>query len=197
VFNFNQLKGIHLEITNRCQAACPMCARNHHGGLPNPNLVEGDWTLEDFKKIMTPEVLNQLEYYYFCGNFGDPMVNNDLISMVEYSNAIAPHVSIRIHTNGGARKTEWWKQLAEVCVENDTVIFALDGLQDTHHLYRVNTTYERVVENAKAFIDAGGNAHWAMIVFKHNEHQVEECRKIAHDYRVLFSYILQLDVHCV
>lgn len=189
MFNFNELRGIHLEITNRCQAACPMCARNHHGGLTNPNLIEGDWTIEDFKKIMTPEVLHQLQYYYFCGNFGDPMVNNDLIDMVEYSNSIAPHVSIRIHTNGGARKPEWWKKLASVCNENDTVIFALDGLEDTHHLYRVNTTYERVVENAKTFIDAGGNAHWAMLVFKHNEHQVEECRQRAHNLGFSMFYV--------
>jgi len=56
------------------------------------------------------------------------------------------------------------------------VIFAIDGLEDTHHLHRVNTTYNRVIENATAFINAGGKADWAMLVFKHNEHQVEEAR---------------------
>jgi len=189
MFKFNELKGIHLEITNRCQAACPMCARNHHGGLPNPNVIEGDWTLEDFKQIITPEVLDQIDYYYFCGNFGDPMVNNDLIKMIEYSNSIAPHVSIRIHTNAGARKPDWWKELASVCTDNDTLVVALDGLEDTHHLYRVNTTYERVIENATAFIDAGGKADWAMLVFKHNEHQIEEARKRAEDLGFKMFYV--------
>jgi len=35
------------------------------------------------------------------------------------------------------------------------------------------------MENAKAFIDAGGIAHWDFIVFQHNEHQVEEARHLA------------------
>lgn len=179
MFNFNELRGIHLEITSRCQAACPMCARNYHGGLPNPNLVEGDWTLEDFKKIISKEVLEQIQYFYFCGNYGDPMVNNDLIEMCRYSKNIAPHVSIKIHTNGGARKPEWWSELGTILDSNDHVIFAIDGLEDTHHLYRVNTTYERVIENSKAFIDAGGQAEWSMLVFKHNEHQVDEARQRA------------------
>lgn len=176
MFKFKHLKGIHLEITSRCQAACPMCARNYHGGLPNPNLVESDWTLEEFKKIISPNVLKQIQYFYFCGNYGDPMVNNDLIEMCRYSKSIAPNVTIKIHTNGGARKTEWWSELASVLDSNDRVIFAIDGLEDTHHLHRVNTTYNRVIENATAFINAGGKADWAMLVFKHNEHQVEEAR---------------------
>jgi hypothetical protein len=58
--------------------------------------------------------------------------------------------------------------------EKHVVVFALDGLEDTHHLYRVGTMYERVVHNAKLFIDAGGIAEWVFIKFKHNEHQVEE-----------------------
>lgn len=38
MFNFQDLKQVHLEITTRCQASCPMCSRNYHGGLDNPNL---------------------------------------------------------------------------------------------------------------------------------------------------------------
>jgi MoaA/NifB/PqqE/SkfB family radical SAM enzyme len=35
-----------------------------------------------------------------------------------------------------------------------------------------------VIENASAFINAGGRAQWNFIVFKHNEHQVEEVRQL-------------------
>ena len=38
MFKFNELKTVHLEISTRCQASCPMCPRNYHGGLENPNL---------------------------------------------------------------------------------------------------------------------------------------------------------------
>jgi MoaA/NifB/PqqE/SkfB family radical SAM enzyme len=181
MFNFNQLKSIHLEITNRCQASCPMCSRNIHGGQVNPNLVLSDWTLEEYKKILHIDVLNQTEGIYFCGNFGDPIINNDLIEMCEYSKNINPKINLRIHTNGGARLTSWWKKLAVVMPSSHAVIFGIDGLEDTHHLYRIGTTYQNVINNAQAFISAGGRAEWVFIKFKHNEHQVEEARQRAEE----------------
>ena len=35
--------------------------------------------------------------------------------------------------------------------------------------------------NVEAFIGSGGNAQWDMLVFKHNEHQVDACEKLARD----------------
>ena len=181
MFKFTDLKQIHLEITNNCQAACPMCSRNINGGLDNPLISLTNWSLEDFKQIMNEEVLNQIGYYYFCGNFGDPMLNNDLIDMCDYATKTAPNVGMSIHTNGGLRNHDWWRKLASVLPTKHTVVFALDGLADTHHLYRVNTDFNKIISNAKAFMEAGGIANWVFIRFKHNEHQVEEARRMAKD----------------
>lgn len=177
MFNFNELKTIHLEITSRCQASCPMCPRNFHGGLPNPNLVLADWTMDDFVQIFSKEVCDQLTGVYFCGNFGDPIINDNLIDMCQYLKDNCPSINLRIHTNGGARSFDWWKRLREALPNNHVVIFALDGLEDTHHLYRIGTKYETVVRNAQAFINAGGTAEWVFIKFKHNEHQAKEAEK--------------------
>lgn len=179
MFTFDELKNIHLEITNRCQASCPMCSRNYHGGLPNPLINNQDWSLDDFKKIFTEQVLHQLEGFYFCGNFGDPIINDELIDMCEYSTSINSNLYIRIHTNGSARTTEWWQKLARALPAAHNVIFAIDGLEDTHSLYRIGTQYDRIIKNAQAFIKAGGTAEWAFIKFKHNEHQVEEAEQRA------------------
>ena len=81
MFPFTDLEQIHLEITNNCQASCPMCSRNHHGGQENPLIKIQEWTLEDFKHIINQEVLDQIDSLYFCGNFGDPLLNNNLIQM--------------------------------------------------------------------------------------------------------------------
>jgi MoaA/NifB/PqqE/SkfB family radical SAM enzyme len=181
MFKFSELTQIHLEITNNCQASCPMCNRNINGGLENPLIKINGWSLEDFKKVMTPDVLHQLDSFYFCGNFGDPMLNNDLVEMCRYSTQVSPNTRIAVHTNGGARNKEWWQSLAQALPKNHRVVFALDGLKDTHSLYRVGTDFDKVIDNALSFIQAGGTAEWVFIKFKHNEHQVEQVRQMAKD----------------
>jgi hypothetical protein len=176
MFKFDKLKRVHLEITNRCQASCPMCPRNIHSGIENPLIDNSDWTLSQFKKIFTVEVLEQLDSVQFCGSFGDPVINNDLVEMCKHA---APYTSIEINTNGGARSKQWWRDLAAVLPKHHQVEFALDGFAGVHELYRIGTSFDKVVENAKEFIDAGGNASWLFIRFKHNEHQVEDARKLA------------------
>jgi sulfatase maturation enzyme AslB (radical SAM superfamily) len=83
---------------------------------------------------------------------------------------------LQMHTNGSARSFSWWKELASL---NVRVVFGIDGLADTHALYRVNTDFLKIIQNAKAFISAGGDARWDMLVFKHNEHQVHDCETMS------------------
>ena len=61
MFSFTDLKSVHIEISNRCQAQCPMCSRNHHGGIENPLLKEADWTVNDFIQVFDKEVKSQIE----------------------------------------------------------------------------------------------------------------------------------------
>jgi MoaA/NifB/PqqE/SkfB family radical SAM enzyme len=182
MFKFNQLKTIHLEISNNCQASCPMCNRNINGVQENPLIKIRNWTLDEFQTVMSHEVLSQIHGYYFCGNFGDPMLNNNLIDMCKYSTSIAPNVHVAIHTNGSARTIGWWEALARALPINHRVVFALDGLADTHSLYRVGTDFNTVLRNASAFIKAGGIAEWVFIKFKHNEHQVDQAKNLAKEY---------------
>lgn len=180
MFDFTELADIHLEVTNNCQASCPMCPRNVNGGVVNQNVKIQNWSLADFKHIMTDRVLKQISGFYFCGNYGDPIINNDLISMIEYAVDINPSLYIRIHTNGSARTEQWWKSLATALPEKHNVIFAIDGAtQDTHVLYRIGTSFETILNNASAFIAAGGTAEWCYIRFKHNEHQVDDAKLLA------------------
>jgi len=179
MFPFNQLRTIQIEITNRCQASCPMCLRNIHGGIDNPNLILTDWTLEMFQNILHDEVLNQITCINFCGDYGDPIINSNLLEMCQYISTKNSSLEIVINTNGSAQTVQWWRSLAVALPTNHKVIFALDGLADTHSLYRIGTNYDTIIRNAKAFIDAGGNAEWMFIRFKHNEHQVNEAMDIS------------------
>jgi len=80
------------------------------------------------------------------------------------------------------RTESWWRELASIFRrDEDYVVFSIDGLEDTNDTYRVNVKWDKVIENAQAFIEAGGSAHWDMLVFEHNQHQVDACERLAHD----------------
>lgn len=179
MFSFEQLHTIQIEITNRCQARCPMCLRNIHGGIDNPSLTLSDWTFEKFCKVLNQEVLDKISCMNFCGDFGDPISNNNLVDMCRYVTEQKPTMTVYISTNGSAHSVQWWKSLAQSLPIHHSVIFALDGLKDTHSIYRIGTNYDTIIRNAQAFISAGGKAEWMFIRFKHNEHQVEDARSIS------------------
>jgi hypothetical protein len=61
------------------------------------------------------------------------------------------------------------------------VTFSIDGLEDTNHLYRRNVNWNLLIENVKSFIDAGGTAVWDYLIFKHNEHQIDQAKQYSID----------------
>jgi MoaA/NifB/PqqE/SkfB family radical SAM enzyme len=138
-----------------------------------------DMRLEQFQKIFPSEFLKQLDDFYINGNHGDFVTARDGLEIVEYIKQINPRLELKISTNASA-KPEIWERLGELGI---TVYFRLDGLKDTHHLYRLNTDYDLIIDNARKFISAGGQAVWAMIKFKHNKHQIEACQELSKSLR--------------
>jgi len=168
------LSYIHIELTTRCNAACPMCLRNINGDMKNPYLKLDDFDIKWLDKIDIP-VGKKVQ---LCGNYGDPIVYPHLFDFIKAWKEKF-NTPITIMTNGGARNTDWWKELAEILDNRCKVVFGIDGLEDTNHLYRRNVKWNKLMENAKAFIDAGGRAWWKFIVFKHNQHQIEDAKILA------------------
>lgn len=171
------VKSLHLELTDKCQASCPMCARNYNGGKEREYLQLTEITLEKFKKWFPVEFLQSLNNVYACGNYGDPIIAQDCLEIFEYIRLTNPSARLAIHTNGSARTIEWWKKLARVMGENSTVIFGIDGFKGQHELYRRGTDFNKIIENAKAFISAGGKARADSLVFEHNETSVNELKE--------------------
>jgi len=61
------------------------------------------------------------------------------------------------------------------------VIFSVDGLRDTNHIYRQNVVWDNVERSMRSFINAGGRARWDFLVFEHNQHQVEQAEAFANE----------------
>ncbi len=179
MYHSKDIEQLHIEISTHCQLECPMCGRNDRGGLENSKLIKKNMSLETFKKLFPVEFLQQIKVINLCGNYGDPIMNRELKEITEYITINAIYGELHIHTNGGAKTALWWSKYIEALAPKHTIHFALDGLADTHSLYRVKSDYHKVLENASAFINAGGNARWVFLKFKHNQHQVEEARLLA------------------
>lgn len=175
-FSYQNIRVLQAEITSDCNAACPQCPRNMYGGKTIPNLPINRWLVNDLPKMFRNNFVNQLELIYFCGTYGDPMMNPQVLQIAEWFKERNPKVKIGIHTNGGVGKISTYKRLADTV---DFMAFGIDGLSNTNHLYRRRVKWDQIMARAESFITAGGQAHWDFIVFEHNQHQVDKAKTFA------------------
>lgn len=178
MFNLKDIRNIHLELTTKCQARCPMCPRRINGGPLNPLFDLTEIDIDTFKNWFPVDFVKQLDRLFMCGNLGDPIIAQDCLEILSYLRESNPTIQLSMHTNGSARTRRFWEQIAELKVR---VTFGIDGLEDTHKLYRIDTDFNIILKNANTFIRHGGVAEWHMLVFKHNEHQIDDCQKLAND----------------
>ena len=190
------IDSIEIELADKCNARCPQCPRYDASLNLIPGLNKNEITLDIFKNI---DCIEQVKHFNFCGATGDPILAKDLIPIVNYIKEVNPTCKITISTNGSLHDVEYWKSLV-----GTKVTFCIDGLEDTHSMYRIGTSFYKVINNAKAFIEAGGNAVWQMILFEHNEHQIHQCRQMSEDlgfnefdtmYSDRFSYVDHTDIN--
>ena len=169
------IRQLHIELTSKCNAACPQCLRNVRGGRDNPRLPLTELTLADVQRVVDP-LLPHLRRVMLCGNYGDPSSGRDCVRVVEYLRRAKPSLVVGVFTNGGAKGHTFWTDLGRLLVAPSYCRFAIDGLEDTNHLYRQKVVWGRLEANVRAFVAAGGHAQQDFLVFRHNEHQVEAAR---------------------
>jgi len=182
MYKYEDIRVVHLENTQNCQASCPMCDRNQNGGEVNPHIDLSELTLEDCKRIFEPEFIKQLNTMYMCGNLGDPIVARDTLEIFRYFRQYNNNMWLSMNTNAGARDESWWTELAEIFGRMGAVIFSVDGLRDTNDAYRQGVSWDSVRRSMTSFIAAGGRARWDYLIFEHNQHQVEEARRLSEEW---------------
>ena len=195
---------LQIELSNVCNALCPTCKRNTVDWQVLKSMYEDniDITLENLPVINVPEVSEAPNIYLkpniikdivqsnvfktidniqFVGTIDDPLASPHLLEILEIFLVAKPNITFHLHTNGSLRSPSFFTKLAKYFKigTGNVVSFSIDGLEDTNHLYRRNCQWKKIIENATAFINAGGRAKWQFIEFKWNKHQLDEAKQLS------------------
>lgn len=169
-----------LDPSSYCNLRCPFCPTGQRNHLRSPAHLP----LDRFKRLM--DELGPYLFWVELYNWGEPFLNRDLCSMLEYMTRYRI-VSV-VSTNLDFPLSEG---LIERLVASglSTLIVSADGVsQEAYERYRVGGHLERVLGNMKMIAAAKqrvGSAVprivWRFLVFRHNEHEIEQARSMAEE----------------
>lgn len=173
-------KKLTIEVTSNCNAKCFSCSRynNNESIVKNINL-----DFDVYKQVIN-DIGEELRFIIFDGSFGDSPIHPQFLEMVKYVVDICPWIKIDISTNGSYKGVDFWAELGNILsTVTHKVSFALDGIDnETQNMYRSGTNFDKIIENARAFIGAGGKATWKMIPFNFNVELEEQGKVLAEKY---------------
>lgn len=181
-----------VDLSTYCNAACPQCHRTDTNGLDKVGwLPLIQWTLNQFKKAFPREKLFHYQRFEFCGTWGDPVMNKDLLDIVKYVTANSS-ATIQINTNGSIRDEDWWWELGTVGGDRLQVWFDVDGTtQEMHSHYRRKTDLSKIKENIEAYCSTRAKSYAMVIVFEHNQDHLWEIETMLREWgikeKILFT----------
>ncbi|MCP5054113.1 MAG: radical SAM protein [bacterium] len=175
-----------MELTNICNLKCPECPTGQgHVGRKHSRM-----TLKDLERL-----LDELSGYAFImdmHNWGEPLLHKDVFDAVRLCED--RNVMTVISTNFNV---PFNREKAEKLVNSGLAVLgvSLDGPdQESYQTYRVNGKLELALDNILLVKDAKerlGSATprivWSYLVFRHNQHLVEEARAMAELYGIQFN----------
>jgi len=174
------------EPTNHCNQKCPGCATGD-GTLSRPT---GMMKSDTFDKILEDlgGSINFTDLY--C--MGEPFLSKNIYRFI----AVAKErgIFVNIDTNGILIDPD---KLLDAGL--DLVNFHISGTtQEIHEEYRVGGDLENILGNVRKLVEARGQRQdsvtkirLGMIVFKQNEHQIQEFFAIAKELQVDESYLIE------
>jgi MoaA/NifB/PqqE/SkfB family radical SAM enzyme len=179
-----QSSALQVELSTVCNALCLSCARTSSDfNSVRPEIPP--------KQFLDPEVLIKIvrsprflsfDTVEYSGVIDEPLVHPQFIELNQEILRYRPDLRMLVHTNGGTRGTDFYRQLAGLWNQfspKSKIRFSIDGLHDTNHIYRQNVSFKKALQNMQAFIDAGGIAAWQFVVFPWNKHQIDDAIALA------------------
>ncbi len=166
-----------IDACNVCNLRCPLCPTGNTTIARKQAML----SLEQYKELF--DKIKEYALVVSLYNHGEPLLNPDVFSIIEHTHRNRVGTNISSNFN--------WPQPVEIndFIRSglDYVTVSLDGVtQDSYQQYRVRGDVREVFDNLKRLLSAKKTlrsktpfVEWQFIVFKHNEHEVEEARKLA------------------
>lgn len=168
-----------LEVTNVCNLKCPFCLTGK--GISGGRAVR-HMNFDEAKKII--DAVGDYVYFLQVYNWGEPLLNKDLIKVIEY--AKQKNIYVMLSTNATAMTPAYNQRLIGSGI--DYVMVAIDGGSEaTYSRYRIGGNYSKVLANVKDLLEQRESrklekpfVEWQFIVFRHNEHELEATESMAY-----------------
>lgn len=178
---FKKIKSLHIESSALCQAYCVQCPRHAEHNLlvkdNNPNI-----SLKSFNSRILPHVDIDTRIL-FCGNFGDPMMNNETAKMAISAKSKVHNVTV--NTNGGVGRPSDYYNMANAGVQ---LLIDVEGAsQEVNERYRRGVSFNHLLANIQAACDGYKDSTENLLVFhvlpwKHTVDDIENIYLLANKY---------------
>ena len=179
----HSMRTIEIETTSRCPLRCPACHRQNYYGAHKKPVPGKDISIEDFQKIV-----DHFDGIFFVGVISDPTTHPDLYSLLKMCVKKSKKVSLSL---AATHRSLAWFRRQFLLTRNKNVLweFAIDGLPEDSHKYRINQDGKKLFEVMNMGRKLGCQVVWKYIIFKYNENDMQEAKKRASSIRVPLNFI--------
>ena len=143
-------KILQLELSSMCNALCLGCQRVDPNtfnsvlpSIPKKEII----AVDTIRKLINSPKMSTIEEIEFCGTIDEPLMHPNFMEIIDVMYEANPKLEIKIHTNASLRTIEFWKELAHKLSKfnKHKVLFGIDGLVDTHEIYRQQTNFDLII----------------------------------------------------
>ena len=166
---------LHVELTNRCTLACPACPRTTWKEITKRPIEKKDLSIDLFEKFLDCDEGKQIQTLLLCGDYGDCIYYPELLNFIKRFR----DKKFDLRTNGSRKPIEFWIELAELLTEEDKIVFAIDGLEDTNHLYRKNSDWKSIMSAVDIMTKSKAQVEWQTIIFSFNQFLLNDIKNFA------------------
>ena len=174
---------ITIEPCNTCNLKCPGCVTGtKHKESIDPQMLN----LDQFKRIF--DQVKDSVFNISLYNWGEPFLNRDIFSIVEYASSSG--CAVTVHSNFNI----FDDLMAERAVSSGLthIYLSIDGgTQETYEKYRRGGELSQVVKNIDLLVSKKKSTKsrfpiltWKYLIFPHNLHEIEGAKQMAKQAKV-------------